>query len=121
MNTKDWVAALVSRFELGNTPDGRIHFSLKAGNGEIILTGETYDSKQNALEAIAAVRASAPLEQCYERKIAANSQPHFRLKAANGQALGQSALFPDFGAMENAIASVARDAAHAAFTDLTED
>ena len=111
---------MAGQFELKTTSDGRFHFSLKAGSGEVILNGESYATKQRALEGIAAVRANAPLDERYERKIASNSQPHFRLKAANGETLGKSALFPDFSAMENAIASVEREAAHAAITDLTE-
>ena len=57
------------------------------------------------------VRHNAPLDKCYERLMAANDQPYFVLTSANGEAIGRSELYPGVkAAMENAIASVKRNA-----------
>ena len=111
---------MACRYEIKKTDHGQYFFNLKAGNGEVILTGETYATKQSALESIASVRANAPLDGRYERKIASNSQPYFTLKAANGQTLAKSEMYPGFGAMENGIASVECHAKYAPIADLTE-
>lgn len=43
-----------------NTQTHQFHFNLKAPNGEIIATSETYKSKQGCLDGIASVKLNAP-------------------------------------------------------------
>ena len=50
---------MASHFELKNAANGQFMFNLKAGNGEIILTSETYKSKESALNGIESVRKNA--------------------------------------------------------------
>lgn len=40
--------ALVARYQIRDHADGRAHFVLRAGNGEIIGASETYASRSNA-------------------------------------------------------------------------
>ncbi len=50
---------MAGKFELKKTASG-YRFNLKAGNGEIIATSETYTSKAAALNGIESVRTNAP-------------------------------------------------------------
>jgi uncharacterized protein YegP (UPF0339 family) len=94
-------------------------FNLKAGNHEVILTSEQYTAKKGAQDGIDSVKANAPNNDRYERKVAKNGAPYFVLKAANGQAIGHSEMYSSASAMENGIASVKTNAPGAATKDLT--
>lgn len=52
-------------------------FNLKAGNGEIILTGSMHKDKDSATRDIEVVRNGAANEARYERKTASNGQHFF--------------------------------------------
>ncbi len=51
---------MAGKFELKKTSDGQYRFNLKAGNGEIIATSESYRSKESALNGIESVKNNAP-------------------------------------------------------------
>ena len=110
---------MAGKFELKKSTNGQFFFNLKADNGEVILTGETYTSKQGALDGIASVKVNAPLDERYERKKSTSGQPYFTLKAVNGQALGRSEMYSSSSAMENGIASVKANAPNATLDDQT--
>lgn len=94
-------------YVLKKAANGQYMFNLKAGNHEIILTGETYSSKAAAQNGIASVQKNSPDDANYERKTASNGSPYFVLKSpANGQTLGRSEMYSSTSAMENGIASV---------------
>lgn len=48
------------KFEIYNDKAGKQRFRLKATNGEIIATGEDYESKANCLKGVESVRKNAP-------------------------------------------------------------
>lgn len=77
-------------FELSKSSNGQFHFVLKAGNAEIILTSEMYNTKSAAENGIASVQVNSPLDERYEKKVSANQKPYFNLKAANHQIIGSS-------------------------------
>ena len=108
---------MAGKFELKKSTNGQFYFNLKAGNGEVILTGETYTSKPGALSGIASVRVNAPVDERYVRNTSTNGQPFFTLKAANGEALGRSEMYSSSAAMENGIASVKANAPSATLDD----
>lgn len=110
---------MTGTFELSSGTSGRFLFNLKASNGEIILTSGLYASKAAASDGIALVRAAAPNDAQYERKIAKNKQPYFVLKSAKGDTLGRSEMYSSTSAMENGIHSVMRNAVDASLKDLT--
>ncbi len=60
----DYVApkglVLKPRFEVYKDKAGEFRFRLKAGNGEIILTGESYKAKAGCLKGIESIRNNAP-------------------------------------------------------------
>ena len=51
---------MAGKFELKKTSDGQYRFNLKAGNGEVIATSESYRSKESALNGIESVKSNAP-------------------------------------------------------------
>ena len=51
---------MAGKFVLSKAKNGKFHFSLKAGNGEIIATSQMYDTKSGALNGIESVKKNAP-------------------------------------------------------------
>ena len=51
---------MAGKFEIYNDTGGKFRFRLKAGNGEIIATGEAYESKTGAKNGIQSVKDNAP-------------------------------------------------------------
>jgi len=94
-------------------------YRLRARNGEIILHGEGYTSKQGCQNGIASVKANAPYDSRYERKLATNNQYYFVLKATNGEIIGVSETYTTAAARDNGIEAVKRDAPDAPTEDLT--
>jgi uncharacterized protein len=50
---------MAGKFEVYTDGQGQYRFRLKAGNGEVVATGEAYPSKDSALKGIEAVRRAA--------------------------------------------------------------
>lgn len=50
----------MAKFELTKTPKGEFRFVLKASNGQVILTSETYKDKASAKNGIESVKKNAP-------------------------------------------------------------
>jgi uncharacterized protein YegP (UPF0339 family) len=50
---------MAGKFELYKDAAGKFRFRLKAGNGEIIATGEAYESKAGAQNGIDSVKSNA--------------------------------------------------------------
>ncbi|MDZ7317275.1 MAG: YegP family protein [candidate division KSB1 bacterium] len=110
----------MAKFELTKTPKGEFRFVLKASNGQVILTSETYKDKAGAKNGIESVKKNAIEDGRYERKTAKDGSPYFVLKAANGQIIGQSEMYSSPASMENGIESVKKNAPSAEIVDLTE-
>ncbi|MDZ7370639.1 MAG: YegP family protein [candidate division KSB1 bacterium] len=110
----------MAKFELTKTPKGEFRFVLKASNGQVILTSETYKDKAGAKNGIESVKKNAVEDARYERKTAKDGSPYFVLKAANGQIIGQSEMYSSSASMENGIESVKKNAPSADIVDLTE-
>ncbi len=50
---------MAGKFELTKTASGGYHFNLKASNGQVIASSETYNTKAAALNGIESIRAHA--------------------------------------------------------------
>ena len=50
---------MAGKFELYQDASGKYRFRLKAGNGEIVATGEAYESQSAAKKGIEAVQCAA--------------------------------------------------------------
>ena len=101
---------MAGKFEIKEGTSGKFRFNLKASNGQIILSSETYETKQGAEKGVESVRKNAADDNRYERKTAKNGDAFFVLKAGNGEPLGRSETYSSLSAMENGIESVKRNA-----------
>ena len=101
---------MAGKFELKVSTNGKYHFNLKAGNGQIILSSEMYESKAAAENGIASIQKNAADDARYERKESSSGKPYFNLKATNGQVIGKSEMYESTSAMENGIDSVQKNA-----------
>lgn len=102
------------KFEIKTGKNGKVRFNLKASNGQIILTSESYSDRSACEKGIESVRRNAANDGRFERKTAKDGSPFFVLKAANGEPIGRSETYSSTRAMENGIASVGRNAPNAA-------
>ena len=101
-----------------SSANNQYYYRLRSVNGEIILNGEGYTSKQSCLAGIASVKENAPYDNRYERKDATYNYT-FNLKAYNGEIIGRSENYTTSTARENGIAAVKRDAPGSPIEDLT--
>lgn len=96
----------MGKFVMKQTSSGGWRFNLKAGNGQVILTSENYNTKAACENGIQSVKTNSPNDARYERKTAKDGSPFFNLKASNGQIIGTSEMYSSTSAMENGIKSV---------------
>ncbi len=109
---------MAAKFEIKNTESGKFVFNLKAGNGEIILVSQKYQTKAAAEQGIQSVKQNAKVTERFERKTSSNGQPFFNLLAENKQVIGTSEMYSSPAGMENGIASVSKNAPDAEIQDL---
>ncbi|MFI6984056.1 YegP family protein [Embleya sp. NPDC050154] len=50
---------MAGKFEVYTDKNGKFRFRLKAGNGEIVATGEAYETKAACLKGVESVRTNA--------------------------------------------------------------
>lgn len=98
--------------------NNQYYYRLRSVNGEIILSGEGYTTKQACLNGIDSVKSNAPYDFRYERKDGMSNFT-FNLKGANGEIIGRSENYTTRAARENGIAAVKRDAPSAPVEDLS--
>jgi uncharacterized protein len=106
-------------FEIKEATDGKYVFNLKSGNDQVILTSQSYESKESAKTGIASVKQNTPLDERYEEKSFADGRPYFVLIAANRQVIGRSQMYSSREAMRKGIASVKKNASVAETVDLS--
>lgn len=96
-------------FELKKSGD-KYHFTLKAGNGQVILSSQMYASKASALNGIESVQKNCGNADSFEMKMAKNGKFHFNIKATNGQIIGSSQMYAAESGAQNGIESVRKNA-----------
>ncbi len=111
---------MAGKFEIKKGTSGKYRFNLKASNGQIILSSESYETKQGAEKGIESVKKNSSRDEAYERKTAKNNEAFFFLKAGNNEPLGRSETYSSVSAMENGIESVKKNAPDASVSDITE-
>lgn len=104
-------------FELKRASGGKYVFNLKSANDQVILTSQTYETKESAEDGIGSVRQNALLDERYQERVDANGHPYFLLVAANQQVIGRSQMYSSRSAMRKGIASVKKNAQIAEFVD----
>jgi uncharacterized protein YegP (UPF0339 family) len=112
---------MAGKFEVKVTKNGHFLFNLKAANGEVILTSQSYQSKDSALLGIEAVRKAVTDDKHFDRKVNAKGEPYFSLLAGNNENLGKSEGYSSNAAMENGIASVKKNAADAKVVEVSDE
>ncbi|MGB3149477.1 MAG: YegP family protein [Maribacter sp.] len=107
----------MGKFEIKTGSSGKTMFNLKAGNGQVILTSQSYASKDGCKNGIESVRTNSQDDARFERKTAKDGSPFFTLNSTNGQIIGKSEMYSSTDAMENGIASVKKNAPDASVED----
>jgi uncharacterized protein YegP (UPF0339 family) len=110
---------MAAAYQLKPAAGGTYMWNLAASNYEIILTSETYSTKDAAKTGIQSCRTNSPTDERYDRKRASDREHYFVLKAANGEPLGRSEMYTSSGAMETGIASCKANGPSAGLDDLT--
>ncbi len=106
-------------FELKKSVDGQFHFALHDANGASVLRSETYTTLASARNGIESVRKNAGTDSRYVFEKSANGKSYFNLKAANGQIIGSSPLFPDPNAARHAADTVKHHAMSASVRQIS--
>lgn len=92
-------------YVINKNPLNQYHFVLKSDNHEIILTSETYTTRQGAQVGIASCQVNSPIDANYDRRYSTAFQPYFVLKALNHEIIGTSQMYSDSRARDVGIAS----------------
>jgi uncharacterized protein YegP (UPF0339 family) len=115
----------MGKFVMGPTKNGGFRFNLKAANGEIIATSETYSSEaacRNGIESIRKNAVEAKLEDQTVENFEQQTHPkfevykdksgefRFRLKARNGEIVATGESYKAKASCLNGIDSIRRNA-----------
>jgi uncharacterized protein YegP (UPF0339 family) len=111
---------MAAKFEVKATANGQFMFSLKAGNGQVILTSEMYKAKASALNGIESVKKNSADASKFHELESKKGEPYFVLKAGNGEIIGTSEMYSSASALKNGIESVMENAPKAEIADLTD-
>ncbi len=103
----------MGKFVVSVRKNGEFQFSLKAGNGQVILSSEGYASKDACLNGIESVKKNSADASRFEKLTSANGKWYFNLKASNGQVIGSSEMYESQASRDNGIASVQANAPEA--------
>lgn len=94
------------------------HWTLKAKNGETILSSQMYGTKQSAAVGIHSSKNNIS-DRNFERKLSSNGQYYFTQIATNGEVIGTSEMYNSSSARDAGILSVKVNAPIAGIEDLT--
>jgi uncharacterized protein len=111
---------MAGTFEIKKTESGKLMFNLKAGNGQVILTSQQYESMDGVTNGIESVRTNSQIDENFDRKVASDGSPFFSLVAGNGQIIGKSEMYSAETGRDNGIASVKTNAPDAPVVDNSE-
>lgn len=108
---------MAGKFELKKSKNDKFFFNLLAGNGQIIMVSEMYESKASAQNGIASVKKNAATAARFESKVGKDGSPYFVLKAGNHQVIAQSQMYASEKARDNGVESCKTNAPGAAVDD----
>jgi uncharacterized protein YegP (UPF0339 family) len=107
----------MGKFVISQRTNGEWQFSLKATNGQTILSSEGYNNRASCDNGVESVRKNASEDARYERKTSSNGKFFFNLKATNGQVIGSSQMYETEESRDSGIESVKNNAPDATVTD----
>jgi uncharacterized protein YegP (UPF0339 family) len=64
---------MAAKFEIYKDSKGEFRFRLKAGNGEVVATGESYETKSGVINGVDAVKRAAAEAEIEDNTEAANA------------------------------------------------
>ena len=108
---------MAGKFELKKSKNDKYFFNLLAGNGQIILSSEMYETKASALNGTESVKKNGGNAANYAKLTGKDGSPYFTLKAANHQVIGQSQMYSSEAARDSGIASCVASAPGAVVDD----
>lgn len=109
----------MGKFVITKRANDEFQFSLKAGNGQVILSSEGYVTKASCTNGIESVQKNASDDNRFDRKTSTNGKFYFSLKAGNGQIIGSSQMYESEASRDNGIESVKTNAPEATVVDET--
>ena len=107
------------KFELTQAKNGQVSFTLKASNGEVLLTSQRYTARKHAKKGIVSVQKNAAEPSRFVPRTSRKGEPFFVLRAGNHQPIGTSEKYASAKAMEKGIKAVQRTAPSARVEDLS--
>jgi uncharacterized protein len=110
---------MAGKFELKKSKNDKFFFRLLAGNGQIIMTSEMYETKASAQNGIASVQKNAAEISRFEKLTGKDGSPYFVLKAGNHQVVGQSQMYASESARDSGMESCKNNAPGATIDDQT--
>lgn len=108
----------MAKYLIRKATNGQYWWVLKAGNGETLITSETYTTKQNCLSGVQSSKINVA-DSNFRRLTSRRNEPYFTQNAANYQVLGTSEMYSSTYARDAGIESVKRNAPTATIEDLT--
>jgi uncharacterized protein YegP (UPF0339 family) len=109
---------MAGKFEVYKDKGGKYRFRLKAGNGQVILTGEGYNSKSSCLDGIESVKKNSKKDSLFEIYQDKKGEYRFRLKAANGETIGQGEGYNKRSGCTRCIESIKKNAVNAKIVEI---
>lgn len=107
----------MGKFVITKRTNGEFQFSLKAGNGQVILASEGYTSRGACVRGIESVKNNSQHDNKFQKLEARNGKLYFNLKANNGQIIGTSQMYESIASRDNGIESVKANAPEAVIDD----
>jgi len=111
---------MTGKFEVYKDKAGEFRFRLKAGNYQVILTGEGYKTKAGCTKGIESIRKNAGDDSRYNIYQDKSGKFRFSLKAANGEIIGQSQGYATDMSCRKGIESVKKNSSDSPIVEITE-
>ncbi|HSH01819.1 MAG TPA: amphi-Trp domain-containing protein [Anaerolineae bacterium] len=92
INWTDSPPAKTGKFEIFPGKDGKWYTRLKATNGQVILTGNSFATKEEAEAGVEAVKKNA-VEAQIDHRVSKTNQAYFVLNDPDGGSIGKSQMY----------------------------
>ncbi len=99
-----------NKYQTYKDKGGKFRFRLLAGNSQVILSSEGYNSKAACMNGIDSVKRNATNKNNFTIKQAKSGKHHFNLVASNKEIIGSSQMYASRATAHKGIASVIRNA-----------
>ncbi|MEW7859353.1 DUF1508 domain-containing protein [Pseudomonas chlororaphis] len=96
----------MGKFHIKRSASGKYFFTLQAGNGEIILNSELFDTSESVKSAINEVITNASRDGAFKIHETSNGKFYFSLTNNSGKTLGRSSTYASKASAENGITAV---------------